>query len=455
MHGIFTRTPEVCSPSVRSVTKGPTTDEGIGGEMSDTAPIGIIGGGMAGLMAAYHLTGRGRAVRIFEGRENLGGRAMTITKDGRPIELGAEFIQGSPKSTLELANKIGVPITRVRDQHFRYEGRRFRSMGNTWQRFARMFDRIEMESTAADYLKQRNFSADDAELFRLLIEGVHAAPLDDVSLCSMAAEAKVAAADTSQFRPSGGYGAMVQGLEQMLDPSLVQVDLETIVDEVHWQRDGRCLLKIRHDGVVKTAETERCLVTVPVGVLQSSSGKAAIRFFPDLASKSRPLSLLAMGHVEKLVLEFHGASWMRALPNADFVHVPEGPFPTFWREQSDATDKLTAWAGGPRAKQLVPFNLRDLVDQAVAELAKLCSVVPAEVRETLVSANHHDFSRDPFSLGAYPYAGPGGEGCRAELAAPIEDVLYFAGDATVTEYFGTVAGALESGTRAAREILAH
>jgi monoamine oxidase len=47
----------------------------------------------------------------------------------------------------------------------------------------------------------------------------------------------------------------------------------------------------------------------------------------------------------------------------------------------------------------------------------------------------------------------GGEGAREELAAPLKDTLFFAGEATDSEEAGTVAGALRSGQRAAKEIL--
>jgi monoamine oxidase len=65
----------------------------------------------------------------------------------------------------------------------------------------------------------------------------------------------------------------------------------------------------------------------------------------------------------------------------------------------------------------------------------------------------HDWRRDPFARGAYSYVLVGGEGARETLAGPIADTLFFAGEATDTEEAGTVAGALRSGARAARQIL--
>jgi monoamine oxidase len=57
------------------------------------------------------------------------------------------------------------------------------------------------------------------------------------------------------------------------------------------------------------------------------------------------------------------------------------------------------------------------------------------------------------SRGAYSYVRVGGEGAREALAAPEGGRLYFAGEATDPGQAGTVAGALQSGQRAARELL--
>jgi monoamine oxidase len=64
-----------------------------------------------------------------------------------------------------------------------------------------------------------------------------------------------------------------------------------------------------------------------------------------------------------------------------------------------------------------------------------------------------DWHADPWSRGGYSYLLVGGEGAREELAAPLKDTLFFAGEATDSEEAGTVAGALRSGQRAAKEIL--
>jgi monoamine oxidase len=65
----------------------------------------------------------------------------------------------------------------------------------------------------------------------------------------------------------------------------------------------------------------------------------------------------------------------------------------------------------------------------------------------------HDWRADPFSRGAYVYVGVGGVPAQKTLAKPVEGTLFFAGEATDPEQTGTVAGAIASGKRAAREAI--
>jgi len=58
---------------------------------------------------------------------------------------------------------------------------------------------------------------------------------------------------------------------------------------------------------------------------------------------------------------------------------------------------------------------------------------------------------DPFARGAYSFVLVGAEDARAALAAPIDGMLWFAGEATAGREGATVAGALQSGMRAAHE----
>jgi len=111
---------------------------------------------------------------------------------------------------------------------------------------------------------------------------------------------------------------------------------------------------------------------------------------------------------------------------------------------------LTAWAGGPKAERLTGSSTRTLVRAALASVA---SVFGRGVERELAAAYVQDWQHDPCSRGGYSYVLVGGSNARQELAAPIGDTIFFAGEATDSEEAGTVAGALRSGVRAAREAL--
>ena len=61
---------------------------------------------------------------------------------------------------------------------------------------------------------------------------------------------------------------------------------------------------------------------------------------------------------------------------------------------------------------------------------------------------------DPFARDAYSYVAVGGTEVVRALAAPVEETLFFAGEATNSDgHTGTVHGAIASGRGAAHEIL--
>jgi monoamine oxidase len=91
-----------------------------------------------------------------------------------------------------------------------------------------------------------------------------------------------------------------------------------------------------------------------------------------------------------------------------------------------------------------------LVAVALSSVARVFGKTP---QSEIAAAYAQDWQADPYSRGGYSYVLVGGAGARGRLAAPIEETLFFAGEATDAEEAGTVAGALRSGQRAAREVL--
>jgi len=95
-----------------------------------------------------------------------------------------------------------------------------------------------------------------------------------------------------------------------------------------------------------------------------------------------------------------------------------------------------------------------VVEAAIASLANALGATRRRIESLVAAWWWHDWVNDPFARGAYSYVRPGGRQVHEQLAEPIAATLFFAGEATDAEYPATVAGAIQSGERAAREILA-
>lgn len=127
--------------------------------------------------------------------------------------------------------------------------------------------------------------------------------------------------------------------------------------------------------------------------------------------------------------------------------------PTWWTMAPSDAPLITGWMGGPRA-EAAPREPAEWLDPALATLGKLLGQAPDVLRREMVSWHAHNWTADPFARGAYTYVRVGGLDAQRHFALPVEDTLYFAGEATEAEgHWSTVHGAIASGERAARSIL--
>ncbi|MGI9608725.1 MAG: FAD-dependent oxidoreductase, partial [Acidimicrobiia bacterium] len=75
------------------------------------ASIGVIGAGAAGIAAARQLTDEGFDVVIYEARDRIGGRVLTDTSLGAPLDLGASWIQGVNGNPMAaIADNVNAPM---------------------------------------------------------------------------------------------------------------------------------------------------------------------------------------------------------------------------------------------------------------------------------------------------------------------------------------------------------
>jgi monoamine oxidase len=396
----------------------------------------VIGAGAAGLAAADELSRKGARVLILEARERIGGRCWTRRIPGLPIpvELGAEFIHGEAKVTHALLERAGLTAVESVRQQRALAGGKLRPMNafTDAQRAVRGA-RLERDISFDAFLRQRKLPARTKTFARMMVQGFDAADPRRVSAQSIIDEWGGTEMGVSQPRPQGGYGTLFHWLANSVLASGARLHLGTEVRRLRWKR---------HAAVVDEARAPRVIVTLPLGVLQAGPLR-----FPQ---KRAALRKLASGPVVRVALRFDTAFWEKRARGVAFFHSPAAPFPTFWTPLPMRAPLLTCWAGGPKAARLTGASHAKLVEAALQSVE---SVFGKGVRGQLAAAYAQDWMHDPHSRGGYSYLRVGGEGAREELATPLDDTLFFAGEATDSEEAGTVAGALRSGIRAARQAM--
>ena len=435
--------------------------------MSDTEVFDtlIVGAGAAGLAAAAELSRQNGTVCILEARDRVGGRIFTRREPGvtLPIELGAEFIHGFAPATVGWLAKSNAAIVDAHGQRFTLRDGRAEPDDDSFEQMKRGLATVRRPrkdlpfAEFLDTVANRKLSPNARQLARQLVEGFDAADATRVSTWATLDEwSGNSAADAPTFRPLGGYASLVDGLVCALDHSRVQVRLGTVVHTIHWQR-GRVTIEATRHGQPSSVQAKRAIVTLPLGVLQLPGHAAgAVRFLPD-TGKREALEGLAPGPVIKVVMHFRKPFWEEIddgrYRDASFFRAPGATFRTFWSTVPLRGTLINAWAGGPNAQRLSGCSETELTSAALDSLQSMFGR-KVKVRTLLERAYQHDWQADPFARGAYSYVIAGGTGARKALATPVKNTLFFAGEASDTQgETGTVAGALQSGMRAARQVL--
>jgi len=402
----------------------------------------VVGAGAAGLRAASDLLRKRASVLVLEARDRIGGRVHSLEDRelGRVIELGADFVHG-PLGELK---GLRLQLDEMDGGQMALLGGRLRDVRKQFLSMLRKLAQARGAGTAQSWLTTARLDPVERELARYYIEGFFAAPAAFVGIEGVANEQGM-----RTRRVTGGYDRPLRIWADAARKAEA-LRLGSLVEEIRW-RKGRVQVRARTvTGLHEEFEASRALVTLPVGVL---AARDAVRFDPPLRRKREALAWVRMGSVVKALLRFREPFWLtRELRQADFFHVPGAPFPTWWRGSPREVPLLTGWAGGPAAEKLA---VQDRLLAALDSLARLFRRPRREIDPLLEGARIVDWGRDPFSRGAYAYELAGAPAdVLARLAEPEDDTLFFAGEATsLIGRGGTVDGAIETGARAARQLL--
>jgi len=401
--------------------------------------VAVIGAGAAGIGAARRLHEAGVDVLLIEARSRLGGRSFTVSDPiGGALDLGCGWLHsGNENPWTEIAERQGQAVDRspapwskaaLGNAFTAEEQARFRAASERFHARLAEVAAAEPDRPASDCLEP---GGRWNELLDAVSTYVSGAELHRVSARDLAAYR-----DTSvNWRVSAGYGAVIaahaDGAPLALGCPVSEID-----------HSGRRVRITTPQGVISA---ERVIITLPTDLL----AEEAVLFRPALPEKSAAAAGLPLGLADKLYIALEGAEAFeidsRAFGRIDRAATGAYHFRPFGRPL------IEAYFGGALAADLERGGPDAFFEFAMQELTGLFG---AAFKDQLRPLASHSWRADPYARGSYSFALPGMAGQREVLAAPVDDRLFFAGEACSTRDYSTAHGALRTGLAAAEAILA-
>jgi monoamine oxidase len=404
--------------------------------------IAIIGAGAAGLSAAHALKNSGHSVIVLEARERVGGRGHTIqAAPGIIFDVGCGWLHSADKNSfVAIAEQLKFEINKALPPW------RERAFGKAFPQqerddFVRALDGFY--NRAEETAKKLAASGRDAPANLCLEPGNRWNPMIDaistyVNGCELD---QVSVLDTEAYEDTNvnwrirrGYGALMAAYGASL-PLALNTNV-TLID--HSQ------VRLRLETSQGTLSAAKVIVTVPTNLIADQS----IRFHPALPAKVDAARGLPLGLADKVMLAL---SEPEALPvegnlRGATMRTEMGSY----HLRPFGQPCIEGFFGGRFAQQLEDAGEGAMAAEAIEEIAALLG---SDFKKKLKPLAASRWAHDPFARGSYSHALPGHAGARAVLATPVDDRLFFAGEATSPNFFTTAHGARDSGERAAREAL--
>lgn len=382
-----------------------------------------------------------------------------------PVELGAEFIHGLPPETWSLIEQAGLSTVEIEGFTYRFDGSRLtaadeQEQPGTAERVLEDMTRwVQTHPGGRDlgfieYVEAQAVDPVAARAAGNYVEGFNAADQRWISVAALARQqaAEDAIAADRLFRVEAGYAAIPKFLADQFVAAGGVLILDAPVKKMRWKRSA-VSVEIARGGGDPQYHSNRAIITAPLGVLHART----IEMVPRPADVLFQADRLKMGAVVRLTLAFKQKFWD---PRMTFLFAPGESPPTWWTPAPHEAPLLTAWAGGPKAEQLLKLITADgdagaLLERALSTLVKIFALPPARIRQMLSSWHMHNWQSDEYARGAYSYVPVGALDAPEKIRTPVEDTLYFAGEHTdVAGHWGTVHAALAAGACAAHQIIA-
>jgi monoamine oxidase len=402
--------------------------------------IVIVGAGAAGIAAARRIAAAGRHCLLLEAADHIGGRCVSETQTfGVPYDHGAHWIHTPDLNPVtKLTPRRGIEVYPAPASQKVRIGRRYAREGELEDFLALQAraDRAIADAARRGDVACAQALPNDFGDWRPAIEFV-LGPFGcgkELTQVSALDFAKSAERNADAFCRQG-FGALLAALAEG-----IAVKLSTPATAIDTRRN------LAVETPKGTIAARAAIVTVSTNVIASG----AIKFTPELAKRQfDAFAKLALGSYDHIALELAGNPL--GFETDDLVFEKSaGSHTAAILANVSGTPLCLVEVAGTFGRDLSAQGQAAMVDFAADWLAGLYG---ADVKKAIKRSHATRWSHEPFVLGAFSAAAPGWQGARRVLMEPVNDAVWFAGEAVHETLWGTVGGAWESGERAADAVL--
>jgi monoamine oxidase len=404
----------------------------------------VVGAGLSGLVAATEIQAAGHDVIVLEARDRVGGRVFTLREGfagGQFADIGAEIIYHGQQNITDLCATHGVELseefslgTEVPNLIFGGERLDRAAAAEIVHELRAAIKRTRPSDyeSVAQWLRRARVSHQAELLLAAIAQSTPTAPLRIAD----AQELNVDLSWGEAYRKiKGGNDTLPRTMARKVD-----VRLQRPVRVVGWGTGG-VIVESEHE----TFRADRVVVTVP-GPLVSELG-----FEPALpADKVRALLQLRYGNATRLVVQYAERDLVkRAIGSGCFTD----RMPGFMMEQTVHQGGEHIIVAGLAAGDVEPSGLTD--DEILDSVdATMSSVVGRPIKRVFGFVKN--WTHDPWTRAVVRAPiGDQRDTVLPLIAAPLDGRVFFAGEHTDNRVGpGGMEGAIKSGYRVAREVLA-
>jgi monoamine oxidase len=469
---------------------GYTVSQVAGPSLAGAAPrkrvdVVVVGAGLAGLSAARRLKRGGASVVVLEARDRVGGRTLNHKLGhGEVVEIGGQWVGPTQNRVLALVKELGLKTFKTyvngKNVYYRqanppptrlqlYTGTipplnpaSLVELAKALNSLDKMAAEVPLEepwkaSSAHEWdgqtletWKLANTTSDETrEIFDLGVEAVFAAEPRDLSLLHVLFYVHSGGSFENLINtPGGAQDSRVVGGSQVISIEVAKRLGDRVVLKAPVERI------VHRGGVVKadtpkgTWEASRAIVTVP----PTLAGRIA--YEPHLpAPRDQLTQRVPMGSVIKCMAVYDRPFWrddgLSGMATSD-----TGPVKVTF-DNSPPDGKPGVMLGFIEGQAARNFTRKSQAERRKAVLESFERYFGSKARTQAIDYFDKSWAEDPWTRGCYVGYLPTGvlTGYRNAIRKPIGPI-HWAGTETATEWSGYMDGAVQSGERAADEVLA-